>query len=140
MPSNCSAWRCIEERISIEQSCSSCFRNPMLHATDSVSVGYLSHSIYISHIRHLLKFYPRENFFFVQFEELIQDPVKVLNQICDWLGVGTLLDDEWGDISSKNTNDYPLMNEDEEKFLRQFFRAPNTALYQLLQTNYGWKK
>ena len=138
MPSNCTTWKCYDS--GNKKSCGTCFPNSELTATPSVLVGFLSHSLYANHLKHMFKYFPRENFFFVRFEDILEKgEVFVLNEICEWLGIETLDEKLWGDISHTNTNDYPDMLEDEEEFLRQFFREPNQELYELLGRDFAWK-
>ena len=88
----------------------------------------------------MFKYFPKENFFFVRFEDLKEKgDVFVLNEICEWLGIDPLDEEGWGDLSYTNTNDYPDMLEDEEEFLKQFFREPNQELYELLGRDFRWK-
>ena len=139
MPSNCTTWKMFDYK-KLKKSCEYCFPNPDLVAIPQVSVGYLSNSLYANHLKHMFKYFPRENFFFVRFEDILEKgEVFVLNEICEWLGIETLTLEEWGDLNVTNTNDYPDMLEDEEDFLRQFFREPNKELYELLGRDFGWK-
>jgi len=139
MPSNCTTWKMFDSR-QIKKSCEFCFPNPDLVANPQVSVGYLSNSLYANHLKHMFKYFPKENFFFVRFEDLKEKgDVFVLNEICEWLGIDPLDEEEWGEMGYTNTNDYPDMLEDEEEFLRQFFREPNKELYELLGRDFGWK-
>ena len=135
MPHNCTTWNCFKSN-----DCSNCFPISNVTVTKSLSIGYLSHGLYAKHLQHFFNYFPRENFFFVRFEDLEEKgEFVVMNEICEWLGLETLGKEEWGDFSHTNSNEYPDMLEDEEKFLRQFFREPNKELYELLGRDFGWK-
>lgn len=136
---NCKSWRCFDS--SDIKSCSLCFNIPDVHVTSDLSVGYLSHGIYYSHILHYFNYFPRENFLFVRFEDLEdRGEVTVLNEMAEWIGVEAIDEKTWGVIKEVNSNDYPPMEPDEEEFLRKFFEGPNKQLYSLLGRDMGWKK
>ena len=128
----CKTWRC--------DKCMDCFPNPEMPTVTDIEIGYMSHSLYVSHIKHFFKYFPRENFFFVRFEDIIEKGGDaVLNEIVEWLGLPTI--DDWDlEESLKNANDYTDMNPDEEEFLTEFFRIPNQELYDLLGRDFEWRR
>ena len=54
---------------------------------------YLSRSLYATHIKRYLKFFPRESIFVVQQEELREDRQAVIHEMCKFIGVNPELID-----------------------------------------------
>ena len=143
IPKECGPWSCIDYDRGFKHSCSKCFplKDEGVHVTNDVGTGYLMHSIYVTIIEHYLQYFPLENFLFIQFEDLLEKgDVYVLNEIARWLEIEELSEEEWGDLSNTNSNDYPPIDEDEEKYLTQFFREPNERLYELIGRDFGWRR
>ena len=139
MPSNCTTWTCFDP--ADLSSCQSCFQVPQVTVTKSLSLGYMSHGIYVTHIEYYLRFFPIDNFLFVRFEDLEEKgETVVLNEIAEWMGLQSLPEESWGNIQPINQNDYPPMEPDEETFLRQFFEKPNQRLYELIGRDMKWKR
>lgn len=138
MPSNCSTWDCFDA--SNKKSCSKCFPVKNVQLISDLRIGYLSHGLYYSHILHYLKYFPMENFFFVRYEDLKErGETVVLNEIAEWIGVKPMNESGWGPISEVNTNEYPPIEHEDEKYLSKFFERPNKKLYELIGRDMGWK-
>ena len=138
--SECRAWECIDYSLPLKNSCSNCFNYPDTSLTRKISVGYLSHSFYASHLKHYFKYFPRENFKIIRFEDLKEKgDTTIFNDVVNWLGIEMLSEEEWGSDDTTNSNDYPPILPDEEDFLVQFFKQPNQELYELLGRDFNWK-
>jgi hypothetical protein len=85
------------------------------------------------------KFFPKENILIVRYEDIEErGSVTVVNEIAEWLGIGSLTEEDWGLLSPVNVNSYDAINPDEEAFLKEFYRVPNQQLYQLIGRDMGW--
>lgn len=121
--------------------CDACFPINDVHLSSQGAAGYLLHSLYATKIKYYLSFFPEENFLFLRFEDLLElGTAHVMNRVCNWLGIDTLEDEIWNDLSlmEKNSIRYPPMEEDEEEFLRLFFKTPNDDFYKIIGENFNW--
>ena len=143
-PVNCTVWKVprptLNPRAPVPGRCKLFFPNSNAMMADT-SIGYLSHGLYVGHLEHYFKFFPRKNFLFIRYEDLQErGEVTVLNEIAEWIGVDALDASAWGPITEVNGNEYPDMSPEEENFLISFYRNPNQRLYELLGRDMGWKK
>ena len=135
MPKNCTLWR-----TKSKSACSSTFPLPGVHLTTEVGNGYMLHSFYYTIIKHYLEYFPKESFYFIRFEDILDyGEVYVLNGVVSWLGLPELTEEEWGEVSGQNSRDYPPIDSDEEDFLKEIFHEQNEQLYKLIDKNFGWK-
>ena len=61
--------------------------DPELAQQGAVSIHYVSSSLYARQIRTYLRYFEPEQFHVVVFEELLADPLRELNAVCDFLQV-----------------------------------------------------
>lgn len=135
IPTECDNWlMCYVSNT--PESCNTCFPLPGEHFTAQGGVGLILHSLYATKVQHYFKYFPRENFLFIRFEDFEDyGSPHVINRVCDWLGIERMDDI----IEEKlNVNKYPPMKESTEKFLRQFFKQPNEQFYEVIGKNYMW--
>jgi len=137
MPSNCSRWTCYDPNN--QNSCNLCFPQRPVHLMHDVKIGNLAHGLYSTHLYHFFKYFPRENFYIIRFEDIVEKgEYVVLNDLCEWLGIPTLSPQEWGDLTAVNSNNYPPMDDEERKFLENFFGKPNRLLEKMLFRSFNW--
>ncbi len=99
---------------------------------------HLYTGIYHIHIKKWLEFFPREQIFIINSDELKKEPVKILNQVFQFLDL-----DPYNpkDLRLKNVGEYNIkMNSKMRKKLVEYFKTHNEQLSQLLGRKFDWDK
>ena len=97
--------------------------------------SYITKSIYVNYIEEWLKYFPREQFLFLNSEEFNSDTSKVYKKTLNFL--------EISEIDLKNYEvfraaKYSKMNPSTRKKLSEFFKPYNEKLYKLIDQNFHW--
>jgi len=97
--------------------------------------SYLARGRYAEQLERWLALYPRERLLVLRFEELVRDPLAVLNATLGFLGL-----DPAGSVrlEARNTRRYPPLAEATAARLRQYFEPHNARLEALLGCAMGW--
>jgi hypothetical protein len=83
---------------------------------------FLAHSCYETQIRPFLNRFKRENFLFLQFEDLVTKEEDVLNRIFNFLDLEPLSASEQIDMSAQNKSDTLKKVSPLKKYIAPFFR------------------
>ena len=97
--------------------------------------SYLARGRYAEQLERWLAFYPRERLLVQRFEDLVRDPLGVLNATLGYLGLeraGSLR------LEARNTRRYPPMAEATAVRLREYFEPHNARLEALLGRDMDW--
>lgn len=94
-------------------------------------------SIYYIHIVKFLHFFPQEQFLFLRTEDMPDEPVRVMNEITDFLGVEPYSPFKARDLLERKVNRQKAaiegMREDTRLLLQNFFTPFNRKLASLLK-------
>lgn len=94
-------------------------------------------SIYYIHIVKFLQFFPREQFLFLRTEDMPKEPVKVMNQITNFLNIEPYAPFKARDLLERKANRQKAaiegMRDDTRLFLQNFFAPFNRKLASLLK-------
>ena len=83
----------------------------------------------------------------MNFEELHSSPTRaaeIFNEICTFLGVDTLSEEEWGaalDVIEPETSsaeELPEVSAELLLWLKNFYRVPNEELFRLIGRRFDW--
>lgn len=100
-----------------------------------INRNYLARGIYVEQLKRWMKLFPKEQFLILQSENYYKDPIKGLNQVCNFLNVG-----EWDFEYMKGPSyPYPKMNEQTRKKLNEYYQPFNQELYEFLGVNFNWE-
>ena len=142
------AWftRCLKE-----SSISSCVfeQKVLLSYQNPFCFTSLRTSMYYFHLLVWFKYYPRENFYFVELEDLKRNPSQIMNEIADFLDIPHFKSGTFDDLMSHPSNVFatrfsevkvlPMLPET-KTVLEKFFKPFNQALARLLEDErYLWK-
>lgn len=122
-----------EERLSGEESRE--IGDPRYHSWRVYRWGYLRTSRYAEHLERWLEVFPREQFLFLKFEEVIAAPQSALDRIHEHLGLPPHRN---GDLPRLNAGSYEPMAQETLARLREYFRPHNERLYELTGIDFGW--
>ena len=98
--------------------------------------------MYYVHIQTWLKFFPRENFLFIRFEDFKDSPYIIMNEIADFLGISHF---KSGSLKRQldhpgNVLHYPPMEPQTLEVLKKFYMPFNKALANFLgDDKFLWK-
>jgi hypothetical protein len=111
--------------------------NPHFHSWRVYRWGYLRTSRYAEHLERWLQVFPREQFLFLRFDDVIRDPNRALEQIYEHLG---LPHHRNGELPTLNAGTYEPMAEETRDRLRGYFRPHDERLYELTGIDFGWPR
>jgi hypothetical protein len=97
--------------------------------------SYLARGRYAEQLERWYALYPRERVLVLRFEDLVHDPLAVLNRTLGFLGLpaaGSVR------LEARNTRRYPPMAEATASRLREYFAPHNARLEKLLGRPLGW--
>lgn len=97
--------------------------------------SYLARGRYAEQLERWLALYPRERLLALRFEDLVRDPLAVLNRTLGFLGLppaGSVR------LEARNTRRYPPLAEATARRLREYFEPHNARLEALLGHPMGW--
>jgi hypothetical protein len=122
-----------EERLRGEEARE--IRDPNYHSWRVYRWGYLRTSRYAEHLDRWLEVFPREQFLFLKFEDVVAAPERALEQIHDHLGLPRHRN---GELPTLNAGSYEPMAEETRVRLREYFRPHNERLYELTGIHFDW--
>jgi len=97
--------------------------------------SYLARGRYAEQLERWFGHFPRERFLILRFEDLVADPLAVLNQSLAFVGLPPA---EAVDLEARNTRRYPPMAEATAAVLREYYEPWNRRLEALLDRPTGW--
>ena len=97
--------------------------------------SYVSRGRYAEQLQRWLALYPREQLLALRFEDLVKDPLVVLNRTLAWLGLPPMREAR---LEPRNSRNYPPMSEATAGTLRAYFEPENRRLEALLGQPIGW--
>ncbi len=97
--------------------------------------SYLARGRYAEQLERWFALFPREQFLVLRFEDLVREPLVVLNQALAYLGLPAV---DSADLEARNTRKYPPMSEETAERLRNYFATHNRRLETLLGHAMGW--
>jgi hypothetical protein len=109
--------------------------DPGYHSWRVYQWGYLRTSRYAEHIERWLEAFPREQFLFLRFEDVVAAPERALEQIHEHLGLPRHRN---GALPTLNAGSYEPMAEATRERLSEYFRPHNERLYELTGIDFGW--
>jgi hypothetical protein len=100
-------------------------------------LGYRSRGMYVEHLEHWFKEFPKENILVLCSEDFFSNPTPVFNSICTFLGIETDMDIHFGKM---NEGSFEKINPKAHQYLTEFYRPHNEALYKLLGKRFDWSR
>lgn len=97
--------------------------------------SYLTKSIYANYIEEWFKYFPRDQFLFLNSEEFHSDTSKVYKKTLNFLGISEINFDNYEVFRAAK---YEEMNSSTRKKLSEFFKPHNERLYKLIDMNFHW--
>jgi len=97
--------------------------------------SYLARGRYAEQLERWLALFPREQLRVLRFEDLVRDPLGVLNDTLGFLGLppaGSVR------LEARNTRRYPPMNEATASRLREYFAPHSARLEALVGRSMDW--
>lgn len=122
-----------DERLCGEESRE--IRDPRYHSWQVYRWGYLRTSRYAEHLERWLEVFPREQFLFLKFEDVVAVPERALEQIHEHLG---LPPHAGGGLPALNAGSYEPMAAATRERLGEYFRPHNERLHELIGIDFGW--
>jgi Sulfotransferase domain len=109
--------------------------DPRYHSWRVFRWGYLRTSRYAEHLERWLDVFPREQFLFLKFEDVVAAPERALEQIHEHLGLPPHRN---GDLPRLNAGSYEPMAQETRARLQDYFRPHNERLRELTGIDFGW--
>lgn len=122
-----------EERLRGEEALE--IGDPGYHSWRVYRWGYLRTSRYAEHLERWLEVFPREQFLFLKFEDVVAAPERALEQIHEHLGLPPHSN---GELPTLNAGSYEPMAQETRERLREYFRPHNERLHELTGIDFGW--
>ena len=97
--------------------------------------SYITKSIYVNYIEEWLKYFPREQFLFLNSEEFNSDTSKVYKKTLNFLEISEI---DFKNYEVFRAAKYSEMNPSTRKKLSEFFKPYNEKLYKLIDQNFHW--
>jgi hypothetical protein len=110
--------------------------DPRYHSWRVYRWGYLRTSRYAEHLERWLEVFPREQFLFLKFEDVVADPERALEQIHEHLGLPHHRNDE---LPTLNAGSYEPMAQETREQLSDYFSSHNERLHELVGIDFGWR-
>jgi len=110
-------------------------RGEIEHSDAHQYFSYLARGRYAEQLRRWLQFYPRERLLVLRFEDLVREPLPVLNRTLDWLGLPAMASAR---LEPRNTRRYPPMAPQTAARLQEYFAPYNAELEPLLGERFSW--
>ena len=98
--------------------------------------SYLQRGNYIEQLDEYFRIFPKENIHVIIFEEFISDGNTIMREVCKFLDIETI---DFNVNDTYNRGIYGKMNSVLRDRLREYFKAQNEKLYDLLGRDLGWK-
>jgi hypothetical protein len=109
--------------------------DPSYHSWQVYRWGYLRTGRYAEHLERWLEVFPREQFLFLKFEEVVAAPERALAQIHDHLGLPR---HDNAELPTLNAGAYAPMPEATRARLGEYFGPRNERLRELTGVDFGW--
>jgi hypothetical protein len=97
--------------------------------------SYVARGRYAEQLERWLALYPRDQLLVLRFEDLVKDPLAVLNRTLAYVGLPAM---DKARLEPRNTRNYPPMSPQTEQALRETFAHENRRLEALLGEPMGW--
>ncbi len=97
--------------------------------------SYLTKSIYANYIEDWFKYFPREQFLFLNSEEFNSNTSKVYKKTLNFLEIPEI---DFDDYEVFRSSKYEEMNSSTRKKLSKYFKPHNERLYKLINMNFLW--
>ena len=103
--------------------------------------SYLARSRYFEYIENWLRYFPKEQFLFINSNDYFQDPLKEYNRILEFLDLTPHHPNIKGKrgISPAGLFDDIVTKPETIEFLRNYFQPWNEKLFNLIGVKYDWK-
>jgi len=103
--------------------------------------AYLARSRYFEYIENWLKYFPKEQFLFINSNDYFKDPLKEYNRILEFLDLAPHHPNIKGKrgISPTGLFDDIVTKPETIEFLRNYFQPWNEKLFNLIGIKYDWK-
>lgn len=98
-------------------------------------LSYLARGSYAEQLERWFALYPRERVLVLRFEDLVRQPLAVLNETLAFLGLPPAAS---ANLGARNTRRYPPMADATAARLREYFEPHNRKLETLLGRSMGW--
>lgn len=98
-------------------------------------LSYLSRGRYAEQLERWFALYPRDRLLVLRFEDLVRQPLAVLNETLAFLGLPPAAS---ANLGARNTRRYPPMADATAARLREYFAPHNRRLEALLGRSMGW--
>jgi len=109
--------------------------------------NFLEKSIYIRYLEKWMKYFPKEQFKIICFEDLVKNPIQTIQEVFVFLNLPKtkIKKEHWLKTTESNKRTlgieyYSLMTKKTKDFLREYYRPYNEQLYKLIGRNLGWEK
>ncbi|WP_349632699.1 sulfotransferase domain-containing protein [Neobacillus sp. WH10] len=97
---------------------------------------YLARGKYVEQLKRWMNFFPKEQILIINSENYYHDPIKGLNQVCQFLDIS-----EWNYKYTKNGSyRYPKMEKHMRERLIQYFKPYNEELEDYLGVKFNWDR
>jgi len=95
---------------------------------------YLARGKYVEQLKRWMNFFPKEQILIIHSENYYRDPIKGINQVCQFLDIS-----EWKYKYTKNRSyRYPKMEKHMRERLIQYFKPYNEELEDYLGVKFNW--
>lgn len=98
---------------------------------------YLSRGLYYNDISRAYDLFPRDQFLIIENKNLLDSPKPTFQRVCDFLGINFEDIEPEIHLTSKH-NSKEEIYESELSTLQTFFKEPNKALFNLIETKFEW--
>ncbi len=109
--------------------------NPRYYSLPCRQFSYLRRSYYDEQLARWLEYFPLDQFLFIQSERFFENPVEVLRQLYDFLGIDDHIPSE---LRAFNSRQYAPLSPDLRKKLQAHFAPHNRRLEALSQCTFDW--
>jgi hypothetical protein len=97
--------------------------------------SYVARGRYAEQLGSWLRIYPREQLLVLRFEDLVGEPLPVLNKSLQYLALPAM---SGAKLEARNTRKYPPIESATAERLREYFAPHNAALETVLGQPMGW--
>jgi hypothetical protein len=108
---------------------------PYFHSWQVYRWGYHRTSRYAEHLERWFEVFPREQFLFLSFDEIVASPQRALDKVHTHVGLPA---HEHTDLPVLNSGSYRPMAEETRERLNAYFAPHNRRLYELTGIDFGW--
>jgi hypothetical protein len=98
---------------------------------------YVTRGLYAEQLQVWYSLFPKEQILVLRSEDLFADPDRTYRQVLEFLEVPPA---SLATYETFNPRHYGEMNEATRRRLVEYFAEPNTRLYELLGTDFGWTR